>query len=227
MIAMIGKSIARITVVLILIFLLTGLQFSKPAEANPFWIYHLIEPIPGTIPPKIIMFSPQNSTVYSSDNITISFYVDKPKLELHDSSIINITYTLDGKTVQAFTIWKDGGVGSDSGNPNFNTSFTSAPLSTGNHNLTVYAEGVLFAGGLAIFFMNSSTTIFFTINTPSLEASPAPTTSSLIPTPTAIGLGSTDSSSLPNLELMIAVIVVACVCLIVGLLLKRKHEVKR
>jgi hypothetical protein len=141
---------ATITILLLVISILSAMQV-EVADANPFWIYHLIEPIPGTIPPKIIMFSPQNSTVYSSDSITISFYVDKPKLDMHDSSIINITYTLDDKTVQAFTIWKNGGAGSDSGIPNFNTSFTSPPLSTGNHNLTVYAEGVLFAGGLDHF----------------------------------------------------------------------------
>jgi hypothetical protein len=221
------KSVIATITILFLVTSLLAMINVEVVNANPFFIFHQVDPVPGTIPPKIIMFNPQNSTVYSSDNITISFYVDKPKLDMHDSSIINITYTLDDKTVQAFTIWKDGSAGSDSGIPNFNTSFTSPPLSTGNHNLTVYAEGVLFAGGLAIFFMNSSSTIFFTIGTPSLEPSPAPTTSSLIPTPTPIGLGSTDSSTLPNLELMIAVTVVACVCLIVGLLLKRNHVVKR
>jgi hypothetical protein len=223
---MIKKSFISMCAILLLVISILSVMQVEVVEANPFWIYHLIEPIPGTISPQIIIFSPQNSTIYPSDNITISFYVDKPKLEMHESSIINITYTLDDKTVQAFTIWKNGGAGSDSGIPNFNTSFTSPPLSTGNHNLTVYAEGVLFAGDLAIFFMNSSSTIFFTIGISSLELSPAPTTSSFMPTPTPIGLGSTDSGTLANLELMMAVIVVACVCLIVGLLLKRKHEVK-
>ena len=151
------------------------MQVVKVAEANPFWMFHLIDPIPGAIPPKIIIFDPLNNTAYSSDNITMSFYVDRPKLDMKGSSIINVTYTLDDKTVQAFTIWKDGGAGSDSGIPNFNMSFSSPSLSTGNHYLTVYAEGVVFAGGLNIFFMNSSSTILFAIGTQLSQASPTPT----------------------------------------------------
>jgi hypothetical protein len=200
MIAMINKSVARTAVILLLISL--AVIEVEVVEANPFWIYHLIEPLPGTIPPKIIMFSPQNSTVYSSDNITISFYVDKPKLDTHDSSIINITYTLDDKTVQAFTIWKNGGAGSDSGIPNFNTSVTSPSLSNGNHNLTVYAEGVLFAGGLAIFFMNSSSTTYFII------ANQSPITT-LIPAPTPTVPEVSWLAILPLLVLILSVAVVS------------------
>ena len=220
---MIKKSVIAICSIFLLVISILSAMQVEVVEANPFWIYDLIEPIPGTIPPKITMFSPQNSTVYSSDNITISFYVDKPKLDKHDSSIINITYTLDDKTVQAFTIWKNGGAGSDSGIPNFNTSFTSPPLSTGNHNLTVYAEGVLFAGGLAIFFMNSSSTIFFTIGTPSLE--PSPTQSSI---PTLQPTVNTDTyvdyvvSNLPYILGIIAIVIVV----ILGLLVyfKKYHK---
>lgn len=177
-VALTKKSMAGIAVILLLSSLV-GLQAVEVVKANPFWIFHPIEPIPGTVPPRIIIFNPQNNTAYSSDNITISFYLDKPKLDMHDSSIINITYTLDDKTEQAFTIWKNGGAGSDSGIPNFNTSFISPTFSTGNHRLTVYAEGVVFAGGLNIFFINSSSTIFFAIGTQPFQPSPTPTTTPL------------------------------------------------
>ena len=178
------ESMARIAVFLVLIFLI-GMQVVRVAEANPFWIFHPIEPIPGTIPPKITIFSPQNNTAYPSDNMTISFYVDKPKLDMNgssidiqSSSIINITYTLDDRTEQAFTIWKNGSAGSDSGIPNFNTSLSSPALSTGNHYLTVYAEAVVFAGGLNIFFINSSSTVFFATHTQTFQPSPTPSPAS-------------------------------------------------
>jgi hypothetical protein len=158
-----------VSAVLMIVLLIVPLALDlKVVNANPFWIFHQIEPRPDAIPPKTTIFSPQNNSQFSSDNITISFYVDRPKLDMNgsiidiqDSSIINITYTLDDKTMQAFTIWKNGSAGSDSGIPNFNTSLNSPKLSTGNHFLTVYAEAVVFAGGLDIFFMNSSTTVFF------------------------------------------------------------------
>jgi hypothetical protein len=41
----------------------------KMAEANPFFAYTFIEPIPETIPPKITILSPQNNSAYYSDNI--------------------------------------------------------------------------------------------------------------------------------------------------------------
>jgi hypothetical protein len=40
----------------------------------------------------------------------------------------------------------------------------------------VYAEGVVFAGGLNIFFINSSSTIFFAIGTQPFQPSPTHTT---------------------------------------------------
>ena len=74
--------------------------------------------------------------------------------------------------------------------PNFNTSFISHALSTGNHNLTVYAEGVVFAGGLNIFFINSSSTIFFALDTQPLQPSPTPTTTPLTSSNTVLASNS-------------------------------------
>jgi hypothetical protein len=191
-------------------------------EANPFWIFHQIEPRPDAIPPKITIFSPQNNTTYSSEKITLSFYVDKPKLDMNgssidiqSSSIINITYTLDDKTEQAFTIWKNGSA-SSSGISNFNTSLNCPALPAGNHYLTVYAEAVVFVGGLDIFFINGSSTIFF--STQLLKPSP---------TSTPIEVGGNNSIILSNSKLIIEVIIGVFVFLVVGLLLKRNHEVKR
>ena len=166
---------------MLVILVLSAMQV-EVVEANPFWIFHQIEPRPDAIPPKITIFSPQNNTAYSSDNLTISFYVDRPKLDMNGSSIdiqssslINITYTLDDKTEQAFTIWKNGSASSSSGIPNFNTSLNSPALSPGNHYLTVYAEAVVFAGGLDIFFLNSSSTVLFATGTQPLQPSPTQT----------------------------------------------------
>jgi hypothetical protein len=178
-----------VTLVMLTVFLMQPIaQIVKTAEANPFFIYHQIDPLPGTNPPKITIFSPQNNTAYPSGNITISFHVDRPKLDMNGSSIdiqrssiINVTYTLDDKTEQAFTIWKNGSASSSSGIPNFNTSLNSPAVSTGNHYLTVYAEAVVFPGGLNIFFINSSSTVFFAAGTQTYPPSPTPINNSTSP----------------------------------------------
>ena len=156
--------------------------FVKVVEADPFFIFKNIDPIPGTIPPNITISSPQNNTGYSSDKITVSFNVSKPQLGKFGTSIIDITYTLDNVTVQVFTIWKGESASSSSGIPEFNTTFTLPSLTTGNHSFTVKANGVVFASGLDIFFMNSSSTTFFTI-----AEEPEPQQSE--PFPTAYSMG--------------------------------------
>ncbi len=47
-VALTRKSMARNAAILLLISLV-GLQTVEVAEANPFWIFHPIEPIPGRV----------------------------------------------------------------------------------------------------------------------------------------------------------------------------------
>lgn len=86
-----------------------------------------------------------------------------------ESSIIDIEYTLDNATAQVFSMWNQESAGPEgiAGIPEFNTTFTLPSLPTGNHNLTVSAEGVeLNFSPLEIFYINSSSTTFFTVGTP-------------------------------------------------------------
>jgi hypothetical protein len=172
----------EITTILALIFLV-GLQVVEVAEANPFFIYNFIEPIPGTISSNITIINPQNNTVYSADIITASFNVSKPQLTTCESAITSINYTLDDEVVQVYTIHPyEDGFGTASGIPKFNTTFALPTLTTGNHNLTVTAEGVVWAYGCTgnphdIFFIDSSSTIFFTMQLlePTVTPSQTPT----------------------------------------------------
>jgi hypothetical protein len=212
-----------IALVLTILTLVVGMQVIEVVDANPFFMFKPIDPIPGTIPPTIIMFSPQNNTAYSSEEIAVSFNASKPQLGKCGSSIIDITYTLDNETVQAFTIWKQnpgGGVSasSDSGIPQFNTTFTLPSLSTGNHSLTVKAEGVVFAGGesgLDIFFMNSTSTTFFTVaNQPTSQQS----------SPTSESMGSDYSLNSIFLTAIVSVIVILAVTSVSLVYFKRHNK---
>jgi hypothetical protein len=178
MIAMIGKSIARITVLLMLISLFVGV-----AEGSDLVI-------------KILQ--PGANVNWGYDGGPIAFYYEANKpLSWVAYSIdegVNVTVTRRGIMLPALT--------------------------NGPHGIKLYANDT--EGQVA-----SSMTYYFSIFDSPLEPSPVPTTSLIMPTPTTVGLGSTDSSTLPNLELIIAAIVVAGVCLTLGLLLKRNHVVKR
>jgi hypothetical protein len=144
-----------------LILLVFGIQILEAAKANPFFIFHQVDPIPGTIPPSTTISNPQNNTVYSPDKITVSFNVSRPQLGTCNTAIIDVKYTLDGETTQAFSIWRGGSASNGWATPEFNTTFTSPYLSIGNHQLTVMAEGVVYSGNMDIFFINSSSTTFF------------------------------------------------------------------
>jgi hypothetical protein len=172
---------ATIIILAFLISLVAGMHVVEVTKADPFWIFKHIDPIPGTIPPTITIFSPQNNTVYSSDTITVSFKVSKPQLTTWESSINEIEYTVDCRqTIQLFSIYNQE-VNNNNGIPEFNTTFTLPSLSTGDHSLTVKASGtVLNTNPLEVFFINSSSTTFFTVGTqPTLQPSPTPSSHSI------------------------------------------------
>jgi hypothetical protein len=147
----------------------------KDATANPFFVFNKIVPVPGTIPPNITIVSPKNGTIYSSDEITLSFYVDRPILESCNTAIIDVKYILDGSSVQAFTIWSGGSASNSWAVPVYSTTNTLRLLPLGSHNLTVTAEGVVYAGGKDIFFIGSASTIYFAVDNQLTQQTPTPT----------------------------------------------------
>src|SRR3989304_6982177 len=186
MIAMSNRTfMAAVIILAFLISIVAGMQSVEVAKANPFFIYKTIDPIPGATPPTITILSPENNTVYSSDKITVSFNVSRPLLGTCNTAIIDVKYTLDNETVQAFSIWRGGSASDSKAIPDFNTTFTLPSLPTGNHNLTVTAEGVVYAGNMSIFFIDGASTTFFATGTQPLQPSPTPTqTPTLAPTVT-------------------------------------------
>jgi hypothetical protein len=191
-------ALAPTTVLLGLILLLVvGMQGVEVADANPFDLFTGTDPVPGAVPPTIIMLSPTGKTEYTSDNVTVSFYVSKPQLASSWSSILFVYYSLDGnEDVEVYGSYKSAKP-EKVGVPEFNTTFTLPPLSAGEHSLTVKAEGMVAPGvqyngyhsgggyswfsskqGLQAFSMNSNSTTYFTVATqPTQQPSATSTTS--------------------------------------------------
>jgi hypothetical protein len=166
---------------LILIFalLFSSAEIVEIAEANFMWIWATVEPVPGTIPPSISINNPKNNTVYSSNNITLNFSVRTAELDGWSSFIVDVEYSLDGSNL----------IPVDKGSELlelFDTALNLTLLPLGTHSLTVTAEVVVHRGEpLEKFLLDTSSTVYFTIdNTPS---SPSPSPSPLsIPTPEPI-----------------------------------------
>jgi hypothetical protein len=159
---------------LILAFLFSavaGVLVVNVAKANPFIIFEPATPIPGTIPPIITMSSPQNNTAYASNNVYFSFNVSKPQPPVPlDTGIIIVKYTLDNDTTGLY-FCDHYSSAYPPGIPEFHYSH-NLTIPEGNHSLSVYALGVVLPGSLTIFGVNSSSTVFFTVDTtsPSISA---------------------------------------------------------
>ena len=151
-------------------------------NANPFTFYAQIEPIPETIPPAIIIFSPQNNSVYP-DLVDVNFNVSKPQLtNAYLTNVVSVYYSLDqNERVEVYSNYVNGH--GTEGTPTFNTTFELSSLSTGNHKLTVTAIGVVLKalvpkpqglGDIGVFYINSNSTISFEIGTqPRVQEKPS------------------------------------------------------
>jgi hypothetical protein len=166
---------------------LIGIQAVEVVEANPFGGFEDkgIDPVPGTKPPTITMYTPTNNTTYLSSNITVSFYASKPQLANAWSSIIYAGYTLDNsKEVKVYSIYDDEPV--SVGVAELNKTFAISSLPEGKHSLTIRTFGPVMPNTkydgqwhspnrIGVFTMESNSTIQFTVNSQSaMEPSQSP-----------------------------------------------------
>jgi hypothetical protein len=156
--------------------ILIGMQIVMVADANPYWIWKTIDPIPGAIPPTITVFNPKNYTTYSQNELTVNFVVNLPLLNKSDIKgrgvISDITYSIDNEPV----IQSSTNVSSSSANPEYETNVTLPFLTQGNHILMIRANGLVLISSpeMEKFYISSSSIIFFTTQLPEQNHTPTP-----------------------------------------------------
>ena len=122
----------------LLVSAVTGAFFVTPTQANPYrrWVdYTEVGPPPGTQPPIIIIYTPQNGSSYPK-NFNLTFDVEIPETQgansIHTVSKLYYKGSWDPDEIavaqQAF-----------GDNASFSIDLSDIP--GGNHSLTVYAEG--------------------------------------------------------------------------------------
>jgi hypothetical protein len=179
-------SIAFILVMLVLIPFGVALE----VEADPFVLIGIVPPYSQTKPPNVTILEPENYTSYNSN-----------QLWLYLNTTIENIYPAQGTWVGEIWYkadWETNYTVVYNHNEIWNGSISRyCPLNNipeGNHSVTVIAqgEGNYYAfpetgsTSLYSFFINGSSTVFFTVDTspsPSPSPSPTPTTSPII-TPT-------------------------------------------
>jgi hypothetical protein len=154
------KALALTFVLALLFSAVAGVLVVNIAKANPFIIFRPVNPIEGTIPPVITIFSPENNTAYSPINVYISFYISAPQPPNTSNSGLSIVKcTLDNESIGFYFCNRYSG--GPPGIPQYSYANNLA-LPEGNHSLVLYSVGVVLPGDGTIFYLYCNSTVFFT-----------------------------------------------------------------
>ena len=141
-------------------------QFVRLGEANPYWWYEQVPPDEYTEPPVISVLSPANNTVFNEDHVYLSFSVDVGESETAWSvGLIIVRYETDWEhdNTDKFRSWKT---------LPFSHEVNLTGIPEGNHTITFQAIERGAYENVRAFNLDSSSTVFFTIDTNSEQEIP-------------------------------------------------------
>jgi hypothetical protein len=155
------KKTALALALVLTILVIFGVHLVSLVEANfyPFGPpYKEIDPIPGTIPPKITILSPTNHTTYSGRELNLAVIVTGPETPYRSSRARYTYYFLDGHDLRF----------SESVDIE-HIDVVLPKVRNGTHELLVSARYmVVVREGVnerdTVFFIESNSSVFFTIN---------------------------------------------------------------
>ena len=153
------KASAVAFVLALLVSVVAGTQLVSVGKANPFWWYENVPPDEYTKPPVISVFSPANNTVFNEDHVYLSFSVDVGESKTAWSvGLINVRYETDWEhnNTDYFRPWK---------NLPFSHEVNLTGIPEGNHTITFQATERGAYENAQAFKLDSSSTVFFTIDT--------------------------------------------------------------
>jgi hypothetical protein len=157
--------VLALVLALSLVALSSALSLSK---ADPYIYDGNVPPDPLTKPPNIQVFSPQNNSVFLSNNVSFSFYVTKPESPRASQTVLTYIYYKAG-WLQNTTFLYNYGVQSSHYIENFSYSDSLTEIPDGKYNITIYADGMGWYPPNGLFYkgfeINGSSTIFFTVET--------------------------------------------------------------
>jgi len=220
-----------LAIMIVSALLLSSAELVKLAECNPYWIYDHFDPVPGTIPPSIFIFNPQNYTSYLANSMTVNILVKDAELAGWHCNIEWVGYSIDGRTVELYTLWQRHEQGEEV-HPIYipsDINFTLSSLALGKHILTVSAAvAVLGSQGArpAVFFIDCNSTVFFSVGTADYSPAPTPAAtpeSTSTPEPTAAPEATSQPATFPATLIFFASVGITIVA--IGLVVYfKKHK---
>jgi len=161
------KAVVVIIVTTLLSLTVAGTRVIPLGSANPYLYLGDVPPDQYTKPPSVTISSPDNNTVYTSNNISFSFNVSKPVSPKASQTILTyIYYKADWQQNTSFLY--DYGVQSGYYITEFNYSNEFNGVPDGKHSIVIYANGKGWypPSGMSYygFVINGSSTIYFTVD---------------------------------------------------------------
>ena len=153
-------------ILVICALLFSGAELIEMAKANPYWFFEHVDPVPGTIPPSITIYNPQNYTSYTTNSIPVNILVNKAILAGWSCNIEWVGYSIDGKnTVTLHTKWQSHKQGEEIHPITIpsDTNFNLPSLASGKHTLTVTADVAVLGGDLQVYFLECNSIVYFTV----------------------------------------------------------------
>lgn len=141
-----------------LLSVMAGTMFVSLVKANPLWFLGYVRPDEYTKAPVVSIFSPENYTVFNTDNVVLSFKVDVGESETAINTWVH--------HVWCDTDWQHDNLDSflpPSNSSSYSNNVTLTGIPEGNHSITVHTfeDGTYENGNFSI---SNSETTFFTID---------------------------------------------------------------
>jgi hypothetical protein len=177
---MITKRTALACILALLLSATIVAVFVDSAQANPMLNYEWGSPPAGEMPPEISIFSPENNTIYASNNVNLTLKVTTTSK--NTIAITDIYYEADWQEGKTSVYHLNNGI-RGSGNYLIYKTEVSKTLNLngipdGNHNIRIVAAaqgeyGVLITFQLIYFEISGSSSVSFTVDTtpPSVSVS--------------------------------------------------------
>jgi hypothetical protein len=194
-------ALAFIFISVLLFSAVAGTQLVSLGKADPYFSFEEVQPDTDTKPPIISIFSPINNTIYSPNNFALTFNVTVGESKTASEKVIfYVQYMADWQynTTYFYT----------EGNPTyFSYDMNLTGIPEGNHSILFYAiergtytrnSGLTYA-----FAINSSSTVFFTIDSSFHQQSEPSNNSEPFPTTTLVAFVSAASVAIAGLGLLV------------------------
>ena len=165
----------------LLLSTVAGTQFVNLGRANPYirdWVKEGdVSPPNGTLPPTILILSPENDTAYASNKVSLTLNVSMPESNKVSLSITEIYYKASWQSSSTYVDLKTLRIANNyTLPPNFSINMTDMP--EGPRWLEVYAvatgfayesrhelEGIFYTTYYVGYKISSSSVVNFTIDT--------------------------------------------------------------